>query len=127
MSTLSAPNEATAIVQTAGSLPSRPTGVVSPTIAVKEVTSVSSTGTDNARPAPITRDAVDVATKQIESFVKSTNRNLSFSVDESASTPVVRVIDPDTQEVIRQIPAEETLKIARSLEFLNSVLVRQKA
>jgi len=127
MSTLSAPNEATSVVQTAGTLPARNTAVVAPAVAVQEVKSTANTGADNARQAPPTRDQVDVAAKQIESFVKSTNRNLSFSVDESLNVPVVKVVDPETNDVIRQIPAEETLRIAKSLEFLNSVLVRQKA
>lgn len=127
MSTLSAPSDPTAIVQTAGTLPQRPQGAVAPTVAVKEVKSTENVETDIARFVAPTREALDVAAKQIESFVKSTNRNLNFSVDESLNVPVVRVIDPETQSVVRQIPAEETLKIAKSLEFLNSVLVRQKA
>jgi len=126
MNTLPAPNDAVSVVQTAGTLPMRPAGAASAT-AVREVQGAVSAGADTGRPAPPSRESVNVAARQIESFVKSTNRNLNFSVDDSLGVPIVRVVDPETQDVIRQIPAEETLRIAKSLEFLNSVLVRQKA
>ena len=74
-----------------------------------------------------TREAVARAAEQIQSFVKEMGRNLSFSVDQVTGYNVVRVVNPDTNEVIRQLPSEELLKIARSMENWNSVLVNQKA
>ena len=127
MNTVSTPTVASPVVQTAGTLPERPAGAAAPAVAVREVKSAASAGADIERRAAPTRDAVDVAAKQIESFVKSTNRNLNFSVDDSSGAAIVKVVDPETQDVVRQIPAEETLRIAKSLEFLNSVLVQQKA
>lgn len=126
MNTLPAPNEVVSVVKTAGTLPMRPAGAAD-AVAVREVSGTASAGADTARPAPPTRESVNVAAKQIESFVKSTIRNLDFSVDDSLGVRIVRVVDPETQDVIRQIPAEETLRIAKTLEFVNSVLVRQKA
>jgi len=40
---------------------------------------------------------------------------------------VVRVVNPETNELIRQLPSEELLKIARSMKDLGNVLVNQKA
>jgi len=74
-----------------------------------------------------TREAVARAAEQIQSFVKEMGRNLSFSVDQVTGYNVVRVVNPETNEVIRQLPSEELLKIARSMENWNSVLVNQKA
>jgi flagellar protein FlaG len=39
----------------------------------------------------------------------------------------VRVTNPDTGEVIRQLPSEELLRIAQSFEQLNAALINQKA
>jgi len=39
----------------------------------------------------------------------------------------VRVINPETNELVRQLPSEELLKIARNMKDLGSVLVSQKA
>jgi len=54
-------------------------------------------------------------------------RNLSFSVDETTGYHVVRVMNPDTGELIRQLPSEELLKISREFERLNNALISQRA
>jgi flagellar protein FlaG len=94
---------------------------------VKKVanTEIKNTNVDvNSQPS---REAVAKAAEQIQSFVKEMGRNLDFSVDATTGYNVVRVVNPETNEIIRQLPSEELLKIARSMETWNSVLVNQKA
>jgi flagellar protein FlaG len=74
-----------------------------------------------------TREVVAKAAEQIQSFVSSMGRNLSFSVDPSTGFHVVTVVNPETGEIIRQLPSEELLKIAQTLGNLNNALVSQKA
>ena len=50
-----------------------------------------------------------------------------FSVDGSTGYHVVTVTNPETGEVVRQMPSPELLKIAQSLPQFNSGLVNQKA
>ncbi|MEY3202022.1 MAG: hypothetical protein RIR70_1572 [Pseudomonadota bacterium] len=124
MNPLSASSVSTNVVQTAGTLPERP---AAPVVEVPAVGAGVKSGNEG-RPAPeANREMVEVAAKQIDSFVKNMGRSLSFSVDDTTGRSVVRVVDPETKEVIRQLPPEETLKIAKSLEFVSSVLVQQKA
>ncbi|GAB6043624.1 flagellar protein FlaG [Endothiovibrio diazotrophicus] len=54
-------------------------------------------------------------------------RNLKFSVDDESGRMVIKVVDSQTDEVIRQIPKEEMLEIARSLEKAEGLLFRAKA
>lgn len=54
-------------------------------------------------------------------------RNLQFSVDDESGRMVIKVVDSQTDEVIRQIPKEEMLEIARSLEKAEGLLFRAKA
>jgi len=54
-------------------------------------------------------------------------RELNFQVDGSSGKQIVRVSDPTTGEVVRQIPSEEAVQIARSLNYLQAVLVSIKA
>jgi flagellar protein FlaG len=77
--------------------------------------------------AEISRNAVESAVHKIETFVKSMDRSLSFSFDDSTNRAIVRVVDPSTNEVIRELPPEETLEIARTLEYVNAVLVSRRA
>ena len=73
------------------------------------------------------REVVAKAAEQLQNFVQSMGRNLSFSVDEVSGYNVVRVVNPDTGELIRQLPSEELLKISRDFQRLNNVLVSQNA
>jgi flagellar protein FlaG len=74
-----------------------------------------------------TREVVAKAAAEIQQFVQSMGRNLSFSVDESTGYHVVRVVNPNTGELVRQLPSEELLKISRDFQRLNNVLVSQRA
>lgn len=53
--------------------------------------------------------------QQIESYLQRNGRTLDFRVDESTGRAVITVRDTHTGEVIRQIPDEEALRIARTL------------
>jgi flagellar protein FlaG len=72
------------------------------------------------------RQAVEAAAQQMQSFVSSMGRNLNFSIDGSTGYHVVRVTNPTTGEVIRQMPSEEVLRLAHSFDQI-SALIHQKA
>ena len=74
-----------------------------------------------------TREVVAKAAADLQNFVQSMGRNLSFSVDETTGYHVVRVVNPNTGELVRQLPSEELLKVARDFQRLNNALVSQRA
>lgn len=74
-----------------------------------------------------TQEVIAKTAKQMESFVQSMGRELNFFVDKASGYSVVRVVNPQTGEVIRQLPSEELLKIAEMFEQTNSALINQKA
>ena len=59
------------------------------------------------------------AVQNLNAFVQKTRRELNFSVDEQTGRTVVKVIDHETKDVIRQIPAEEILDVARRVAEQN--------
>jgi flagellar protein FlaG len=61
---------------------------------------------------------VQRAVTRLNDYVQSFQRDLVFSVDSELGRPVVRVIDSSTHEVIRQIPNEVALRLARNLNAL---------
>lgn len=67
------------------------------------------------------------ATEQINEFIKSSSRNLQFSVDKGTGRIIVKVVDQESGEIIRQIPPEETLAIAKDLGNPQGVIIRSKA
>lgn len=72
-------------------------------------------------------EKVKSAVSEIEKFMNSTRRNLEFSTDEDSGKIVVKVIASETGELIRQLPSEEALRIANSLNDVNSLLFDAKA
>lgn len=77
--------------------------------------------------APQSREPVEDAVIAIQSFVQSIRRDLNFSLDESSGRVVLKVIDGASGEVIRQLPSEEALRLAESLEEVRSLLFKAEA
>ena len=63
-----------------------------------------------AKPAPV-KDVV----ASMNDYVQSIERDLKFSVDEETEKTVIKVIDGGSGELIRQIPEETFLELARKL------------
>lgn len=74
------------------------------------------------------REQIGQAVQQMQRSLPSMARNLQFSLDEETGRTVVKVVDTDTNEVIRQIPSEEALAIAQTLDKESTgLLLKQKA
>jgi flagellar protein FlaG len=54
-------------------------------------------------------------------------QGVRFSVDEDSGRTVVKVVDTQTDTVLRQIPSIEALKLWRSIEQMQGVMLRDKA
>ena len=67
------------------------------------------------------------ALKSINTVLQVRSPDLEFSVDSESARTIVKVVDTKTHEVIRQMPSEEALQIAKALEHLESLLIRDKA
>jgi flagellar protein FlaG len=72
--------------------------------------------------AELSRAAAEELAAHLSEQFKVANYSLSFTVNEEIGQTVVRVIDPKTEEVIRQIPSEELVRIAEVLEQLQEQL-----
>lgn len=64
----------------------------------------------------------------INKVMKQSNKNLEFSVDTDTKKSIVKLVDSETGDVIRQFPSEEALAISRSIENIQKgLLLKQKA
>lgn len=66
------------------------------------------------------KEEVVQAVTQIADYVQSISRDLQFRVDEQIGTTVITVVDSETDEIIRQIPAEEAVSLARYIAEVRS-------
>ena len=62
------------------------------------------------------RKELNEAVSQLNDFVQTVQRDLQFEVDNEMGQTIVRVVDQQTQEVIRQIPDEVAMRLAEKLQ-----------
>lgn len=92
-------------------------------------------------PSPIVKAAVQAkqaeavdpvklneAISKLNDYVQNVQRTLSFSISKETGRSIIKVYDSETHELIRQIPPEETLKLAESLlDRTSSLFVTEQA
>lgn len=82
---------------------------------------------DDKSNAQDARISVQEAVDKVEKFVSLTNSEIKFTVDDESGMSIVKVVDKATDQVIRQIPSEEMVAIAKTLDKLQGLLFKGKA
>lgn len=72
-------------------------------------------------------EEVQVVLDKMNEFMGSGQHNLNFSIDKDTEDMVVKVMDTETNEVIRQFPSEETLKLAKHIEGMLGLILNERA
>jgi flagellar protein FlaG len=105
-------------------------GTVSTAAAKANAAPAASAGVKNAK----AEDGVEPTSAELQSAVEKMNlsmtaasQDLQFSVDEDSKKTVVKLIDRNTHEVLRQMPTKEALEIAKSLDKAMGKLIDQHA
>lgn len=70
---------------------------------------------------------VESAVRNINAALQKLSQDIEFSVDAESNRTVVKVVDQQTREVIRQMPSAEALEIGKALDRVQGLLLRQKA
>jgi flagellar protein FlaG len=95
--------------------------------AVSKVASVPLPKSDVVASSKDLRDATDAAMRDIQHFITSQERSIRINKDETTGHMIIKLVDPNTGEVIRTLPSEELLRLARSFEILGNKMVHQTA
>ena len=82
---------------------------------------------DEAGATPASRSQLANAVKQINQALPASAQGLEFTVDDDSQQTIVKVIDRSTKEVLRQIPSTEAMEIAKSLDKMMGLLIKQQA
>lgn len=93
-------------------------------------TQFSATPSENDSPRDnenIQKENLQQTLQKLNEFVSGASQNVVFSIDKDTDISVIKVVDRQTNEVIRQIPSEEAIQIAKVLDKFQGLLVREKA
>jgi flagellar protein FlaG len=69
------------------------------------------------------RRTLEHVAERLREYLKGSQRELEFSVDEVSNATVIRVRDAVTGDVIRQIPGEDALRVLRNLTVGSGTLL----
>ncbi len=78
-------------------------------------------------PAPVSAPEAVSRVMEASNPLQSANRVMEFTIDPESGKHVVKIMDSTNHELIRQIPMEEALALARSLDQLKGLLLYAKA
>jgi flagellar protein FlaG len=119
----------TNFTQAAALFPARETASGAAAIALKPADAAARAGgaASPAAPKAPAKDELAQAVKSINNVLRERSPGLEFSIDLDSDRSVVKVVDKDTNEVIRQMPSREALEIAKAIDKLQSLLVRDSA
>ncbi|TFW18628.1 flagellar protein FlaG, partial [Massilia arenosa] len=93
-----------------------------PAAAVETAAAVERPAQQQPSPQQV-HEAVDKLNKSL----KQSSSDLLFSVDSDTDKVIVKLVDQNTKEVIRQIPSPEALELAKSLDSAQGRLIKQVA
>jgi flagellar protein FlaG len=73
------------------------------------------------------REEVSAAVKKLNEAMPPSAQSLEFEIDEESKEVVVKIIDQNTREVVRQMPSKEALEMAKAIDKMQGLLIRQTA
>lgn len=71
----------------------------------------------------VSEKEVQKLARDLDDALRPFNTELSFTVDKETEKMVIKIVDSETQEIVRQIPAEDALRLASRIKQLLGLLV----
>jgi len=79
-------------------------------------------------PAPTpTKAQVEQAAARVKDVLRGTTSRLEIEIDPDLHKAVIKIINGESGEIIRQIPSQELLDLAKHLDSSKGILIRERA
>ncbi len=112
--------------------PKRESGTTSQVQVVQGANSVNSANspmataaaesTESKKTPTVDQKHLEEMVDDLNGFAQSVQRQLQFSVDQDNGKMIVKVVDAETKDVIREIPSEEIREMQKKLQEVNDAL-----
>ena len=80
----------------------------------------------NGDKVSLSAEEIEGIIKELNQFIQIFNTKIAFEIDKETKKTILRIVDVETNEVIRQIPPEELLKISRRISELLGLIINEK-
>lgn len=80
---------------------------------------------NNTENQPLEREQLEKVAQQLQDFMGEMNRSLQFQVDQDSGRDVIKVLDKNSGELIKQYPSEEVLSLVSKLSETAGILIDQ--
>lgn len=77
-------------------------------------------------PKVLKGEELNKAVDNLNSLTQNLRRELRFSIDEDSGHAIIKVIDSESLEIVRQIPSEEVTNVLRNMKERSSLLMGAK-
>jgi flagellar protein FlaG len=74
-----------------------------------------------------TKEKVEQAAARVKDVLRGTTSRLEIEVDPDVHKVVIKILNGESGEIIRQIPAQELLDLAKHLEEPKGLLIQEQA
>ena len=79
-----------------------------------------------AEPQKLSRKEIEIQAQALEKTFLAFNRRVELSVNETINQVIIKVVDTDTDKVIKEIPAEEVQHLIAKIKETIGLLVDEK-
>jgi flagellar protein FlaG len=76
---------------------------------------------------PPTKEQVEQAAARVKDLLRGTTSHLEIEIDPDLHKVVIKILNGESGEIIRQIPSQEILDLAKNLNEPKGLLVRERA
>ena len=74
-----------------------------------------------------TKEQVEQAAVRVKEVLRGTTSRLEIEIDSDLDKVVIKILNGESGEIIRQIPAQELLDLAKHLDEPKGLFVRERA
>jgi len=95
--------------------------------AINDTAAQATSAQSNPPSSQADKPTLEHAVQRISEYISASRPEINFTIDQTSGTQVVKIVDSQSKEVIRQIPSEEAIQIAQALDKLQGLFVKDKA
>ena len=77
---------------------------------------------ERARPREVSRDEINDIVKRLNKTFDNENERITFSYHEKTNRIIIKVLDSKTNEVLREIPPKDILKLVENIQQYLGIL-----